>query len=301
MQRLEKWNNDLDKLIDRIDEKLEKFIALLNRRKHGEEAHAAAAAGESGQQSVNGHPKIYLRDIKRTAGRSGWLFVLLTTIWFLGYIGISFGWLLLVLLAFSRKRMWDDELHHERVSLKNAYLVGAEQSDAARNAFLTKLGDPPPSWVYFSESERAEWLNTLIGRIWPYFNKFVEQFMLTNFAEMLGKEMPFSIEFRKVDIGDEPLRIGAIRSYNGPNMAGDEVIIDIEVIYCGDAEFSVSARGLRVGVADLKLRGTLRVTLKPLMDKIPFVGCATIAFINRPDIDFNLTEAADIAERLGLQ
>jgi hypothetical protein len=35
------------------------------------------------------------------------------------------------------------------------------------------LVDELPSWVYFPDKERAEWLNNIIKQLWPNVNNYV--------------------------------------------------------------------------------------------------------------------------------
>jgi hypothetical protein len=50
---------------------------------------------------------------------------------------------------------------------------------------------------------------------------------------------PFkSFKFISIDMGDIPCRVGGIKVYTH-NVGRDKVIIDMDVVYAGDAEFTV--------------------------------------------------------------
>ena len=34
-----------------------------------------------------------------------------------------------------------------------------------------------PSWVHFPEQEKAEWLNKVLKKLWPFVNRYVEDFL----------------------------------------------------------------------------------------------------------------------------
>ena len=37
--------------------------------------------------------------------------------------------------------------------------------------------DDLPSWVFFPDKERAEWVNNIMKQLWPYVNEFVNNIM----------------------------------------------------------------------------------------------------------------------------
>lgn len=290
-------NKSIDLFLEKTDANLEKLFAKIT----GDKLVDPDAGKDGKRERKKRRMPVSLRGIKQVMMRYGWIFLVVFVIWFLGHVGLSFGWMLLCFLGLVYKRTLDDKRNAEGQSMNSAYTIGRPaKTETERDEFLARLGDVP-SWVFFADWERAEWLNTIIQRIWPYLAKFVTEFIQKEFADVLRKQAALSIELCKVSMGDEPLRIGSIKSYNVPSMARDEAIVDVEVLYCGDAEFTVSVKGIKVGVANLRLRGTIRATLKPLLSDLPFVGCVTVAFVNRPELDFDLTEAADIADKLGLQ
>ncbi|KXJ26093.1 Extended synaptotagmin-3 [Exaiptasia diaphana] len=74
-----------------------------------------------------------------------------------------------------------------------------------------------------------------------------------------------------------------------------------KVSYAGDADIKLSVKGVSVGIEDLQLRGTLRVILSPLVPSSPLVGGVSVFFLNRPDIDFDLTNLLNILDIPGLR
>jgi hypothetical protein len=41
------------------------------------------------------------------------------------------------------------------------------------SSWARMLVDELPSWVYFPDKERAEWLNNIIKQLWPNVNNYV--------------------------------------------------------------------------------------------------------------------------------
>lgn len=58
------------------------------------------------------------------------------------------------------------------------------------------------------------------------------------------------------------------------NVGRDRVILDMDVVYAGDAEFAVQACGFRGGLNQLVFAGKLRCNLQPLLPHPPmyFLG-----------------------------
>lgn len=72
------------------------------------------------------------------------------------------------------------------------------------------------------------------------------------------------------------------------NVSRNEVIMDLDLFYAGDCDISFSLGGVRGGIKDFSIHGTVRVVMKPLIPNPPLVGGLQIFFLNNPNIDFNL-------------
>jgi hypothetical protein len=64
---------------------------------------------------------------------------------------------------------------------------------------------------------------------------------------------PFkSFKFLQMDMGDIPCRVGGIKVYTH-NVGRDRIIVDMDVAYAGDSEFTVSVAGFRGGLNQLQV------------------------------------------------
>lgn len=156
--------------------------------------------------------------------------------------------------------------------------------------------------VFFPDVERAEWLNKMLVQLWPYINDMVIKILKEQVEPEIQKNVPgflSSIHFKEISLGEVPPRIGGIKTYTH-NVDRNEIIMDIDLIYAGDSDFELSVKGISVGIEDLQLRGSLRVILRPLIPAAPLVGGVSVFFLNRPDIDFDLTNLANILDIPGL-
>ena len=44
-----------------------------------------------------------------------------------------------------------------------------------------------PSWVFFPDKERAEWINSIMKQLWPYVNEYVRTTLFTTVGCEHGK------------------------------------------------------------------------------------------------------------------
>lgn len=62
---------------------------------------------------------------------------------------------------------------------------------------------------------------------------------------------PFkSFKFLEIDCGDMPCRVGGLKVYT-ENVGRDKIIVDMDVIYAGDAQFSVKVCGFQGGIKQI--------------------------------------------------
>ncbi|KAK2570434.1 Extended synaptotagmin-3 [Acropora cervicornis] len=197
-------------------------------------------------------------------------------IWFMGWLGLSYVWIICGLFIYVLWRLNADE----RKTRRDAFREAAEKEQEVVEARMEDL----PSWVFFPDVERAEWLNK--ETVEPEIQKNVPSFLS-------------SIHFGEISLGQVPPRIGGIKTYSH-NVDRNEIILDIDLIYAGDSDFELSVKGVTVGIEDLQVRGSMRVILRPLIPAAPLVGGVSVFFLNRPDIDFDLTNLANILDIPGL-
>lgn len=105
--------------------------------------------------------------------------------------------------------------------------------------------------------------------------------------------------FDRMILGTIPPRIGGIKVYD-KNIARNEIIMDLDLFYAGDCDINFVLGGIRGGIKDFQIHGTVRVVMKPLIPVTPLVGGLQIFFLNNPNIDFNLVGVADLLDMPGL-
>ncbi|XP_011502857.1 PREDICTED: extended synaptotagmin-1 isoform X2 [Ceratosolen solmsi marchali] len=222
-------------------------------------------------------------------------------IWGVGFLNWNFAWLVppiaFVVLKSERKRDGD---------LKR--LTAQATALSKEKIIIESRIDELPTWVYFPDYDRAEWLNGILYKLWPSVNHYVRDLFKNNIqytiseciAEYQKKIPGMGQEFRfgRLVLGRIPPKINGIKVYD-KHTSRNEVVLDMDVMYAGDCDITFTMGTLKAGIKDFQLRGMLRVVLKPLIPIIPIVGGVQAFFLNCPIIDFNLVGVADVLDLPG--
>ena len=156
------------------------------------------------------------------------------------------------------------ELFHLKISTK--------ESEAD---LLHSLGpDSLPSWVTFPDVDRAEWINVILRKLWPKFgdigNQVAKLLVEPKVNEILKRlsikglnlETLSAFKIRQLVLGSIPARVQGIRVYE-KNTARDELVIDMEVMYAGDARVKFALQGLDCEINQV----TFKITKKTKIQK----------------------------------
>ena len=216
-------------------------------------------------------------------------------IWGWGYSNLSIAWLVapIALAAWKSERRKDNEL---KVITAQASVMAKE-----KELIMSRL-DELPSWVYFPDFDRAEWLNKVLYKIWPSINHFARELCKQSIepaiVEKLAEYKMKGFQFERLVLGRIPLKIYGIKAYDR-NTSRNEVIIDADIMYAGDCDITFSVGNIKGGIKDFQIRGMMRIVLKPLLPAMPLVGGIQAFFLNPPAINFNLVGVADVLDLPG--
>lgn len=72
-----------------------------------------------------------------------------------------------------------------------------------------------------------------------------------------------NFKFTKMDMGDIPCRVGGIKVYT-TNVGRDRIIVDMDVAYAGDADFTVSCCGFTGGMNNIQVRSSIYLIFKKI-------------------------------------
>ncbi|XP_036987797.2 extended synaptotagmin-2 isoform X2 [Artibeus jamaicensis] len=224
-------------------------------------------------------------------------FALLLPVYALGYLGLSFSWVLLALglLVWCRRSRG---LKATRLCRALALL-----EDEERAVRLGVRACDLPAWVHFPDTERAEWLNKTVKHMWPFICQFIEKlFRETIEPAVRGANTHLStFSFTRVNMGQQPLRINGVKVYT-ENVDKRQIILDLQVSFVGNCEIDLEIKRYfcRAGVQSIQIHGTMRVILEPLIGDMPLVGALSIFFLRKPLLEINWTGLTNLLDIPGL-
>ncbi|XP_011927682.1 PREDICTED: extended synaptotagmin-2 isoform X3 [Cercocebus atys] len=263
--------------------------AMSDARGEGPEAGAGGAGGRAAPENPGGVLSLELPGLLAQLARS---FALLLPVYALGYLGLSFSWVLLALalLAWCRRSRGLKALR-----LCRALALLEDEERAVR---LGVRACDLPAWVHFPDTERAEWLNKTVKHMWPFICQFIEKlFRETIEPAVRGANTHLStFSFTKVDVGQQPLRINGVKVYT-ENVDKRQIILDLQISFVGNCEIDLEIKRYfcRAGVKSIQIHGTMRVILEPLIGDMPLVGALSIFFLRKPGVlRIHFIEAQDL-------
>uniref|UniRef100_A0A0N4ZI70 Extended synaptotagmin-2 n=1 Tax=Parastrongyloides trichosuri TaxID=131310 RepID=A0A0N4ZI70_PARTI len=218
--------------------------------------------------------------------------------WLVGHFNGSFFWIVCFILGHIVKTISTKRRDEKRTALQ----ILASQEREAILAQLDLKQNDLPAWVQFPDTERVLWLNKVIQQLWPYIGEYSKKFMIEMIEPQVRAQMPSpfkSFKFLKIDMGDLPCRVGGLKVYT-KNVGRDKIIVDMDVSYAGDADFTVNACGFNGGMNQIILTGKVRCVCQPLLPFPPMIGGISASFIDLPKFDFNLTGMGEFGNLPGL-
>lgn len=212
-------------------------------------------------------------------------------LWFAGKYNFSAAWIAMTLLIFV---WWEHETREKKLRRK--------RMQQAVNVAGVKM-ENLPSWVFAESSERVEWMNNMIHHMWPYIGAMVKKILKENVEPAMQASLPSSLSsltFETISFGQVSPKVTGVNSY-APTDCPDEFILDLDLLYEGDAKIKLSVRSVTLGVSAIQLRGLLRVIFKPFVGEPNPIGGLTVFFTNRPKISFDLINLLNVLDIPGLK
>nr|XP_056713293.1 extended synaptotagmin-2 [Euleptes europaea] len=242
-------------------------------------------------------PSLLSVDLSGLAAQLARGLALVFPVYVLGYLGLSFSWVLVALFCL----FWVQRHRGGKSSrLGRALAFLRDEERAVRLAVST--GDLP-AWVHFPDTERAEWLNKTVKHMWPFICQFIEKlFRETIEPAVRGANSHLStFSFTKIDIGNQPLRINGVKVYT-ENVDKRQIILDLQISFVGNCEIDLEIKRYfcRAGVKSIQIHGTMRVIMEPLLGDMPLIGALSLFFLRKPLLEINWTGLTNILDIPGL-
>lgn len=219
-------------------------------------------------------------------------------IYLLGFYDFSIAWLITPLFLSALRSQWKKERDAKLSSARQAALTNEKEMIETR----IRVEDLP-SWVFFPDKERAEWVNAIIYQLWPnvghYTRKLISESIEPSIKTALEAYKLNGFRFERVVLGQVPPRITGIKVYER-NISRNEIIVDMDLVFASDCDIKFCLGKMKAKIMDFSLRGMIRIVLKPIVNEIPLIGGLQAYFLSNPDIDFDLGGIANAFDAPGL-
>ncbi|KAM6102903.1 extended synaptotagmin-2 isoform 1-T1 [Theristicus caerulescens] len=258
---------------------------------------AAAEKAAAGDAVPEPPPPLLSVDVTGLVSQFARSFVLIFPVYVLGYLGLSFSWVLIALCGL----FWIRRHRGGKTSRLGRALAFLEDEEEAVR--LSVSSADLPAWVHFPDTERAEWLNKTVKQMWPFICQFIEKlFRETIEPAVRGANNHLStFSFTKIDIGHQPLRINGVKVYT-ENVDKRQIILDLQISFVGNCEIDLEIKRYfcRAGVKSIQIHGTMRVILEPLIGDMPLIGALSLFFLRKPLLEINWTGLTNLLDVPGL-
>ncbi|KAG5265264.1 hypothetical protein AALO_G00240310 [Alosa alosa] len=242
-------------------------------------------------------PQSSITDATQAGIKFAKTFALIFPIYVVGYLELSFSWVLIGLALL----FWWRRTHGHRNTHINRALAFFEHKEKVVRQSLPSSELPP--WVHFPDVERVEWLNKTVKQMWPFICQFVDKlFRETIEPAVKGANTHLSsFCFTKIDMGDKPLRVNGVKVYT-ENVDKRQIIMDLQISFVGNTEIDVDIQKYycRAGIKSIQLHGVLRVVMEPLLGDMPLIGALSVFFLKKPLLDINWTGLTNMLDIPGL-
>ena len=158
---------------------------------------------------------------------------------------------------------------------------------------LRKIIGHLPKWITYPDADRVPWLNKGVRQMWPFLDKAISNSVVSSVEPLLNKltaAAKIKLVFSKFTLGLEPPVLVSVKAVDEvPN----EIGLDIEFKWAAadpEVQLDVSVLGVVLPIALERVTafGCVRVVFGPLCDWWPTFSDMQVAFIGKPQINFNL-------------
>uniref|UniRef100_H3BXT3 Extended synaptotagmin-like protein 3 n=1 Tax=Tetraodon nigroviridis TaxID=99883 RepID=H3BXT3_TETNG len=259
-------------------------------RRSGVPERGSSAPGRAAEQLSPSAVNRLLMELLVYFGRA--VFVLYP-VYLSGYLGFSVTGVLLCMVMVT---WWKKNRQGKDTRIGTAIEFVDNESQVVHTELRSAL--QMASWVQFSEVEKVDWVNKVLGQAWPFFGMYMEKFLKENIQPTVRLSSPAlkTFAFTKIHFGHIPPKIKGMKAYTH-EVDQREVVLDLDISYLGDVDIdAVVKEPITAGIKGLKLTGMLRIILEPLIGVAPLVGGVTFFFIRRPTLDINWTGATNLLD-----
>jgi len=148
-----------------------------------------------------------------------------------------------------------------------------------------------------SSDQTCEWLNNLVSIVWPRIDTFLKNLVETQIQPSIDQALPHimkgAVKIQRCSVGKASPSFSNFKVRERKDKA---IILDIDVDVTSDLDVQIRAMRVPLGVQQFIFRGVLTVVLRPYSEKPPFFGGIEVYFVDPPELGFDFTGAANVAD-----
>ncbi|KAE8612651.1 hypothetical protein XENTR_v10012931 [Xenopus tropicalis] len=159
-----------------------------------------------------------------------------------------------------------------------------------------------PHKVQDDQFERVTCLTVFMENMWPYLRQYLVKFLKQKIQPKLRSRSKYlrHCSFMDIDLGTKPPQVNHMRVQS--DLEKKQIIVDLKISYDAPVKVNIGFFERHVAtVNSIKLEGTFRIILAPLMGNAPLVGAMTFYFPQRPELQLEWTGFTRLLSIPGVQ
>lgn len=144
---------------------------------------------------------------------------------------------------------------------------------------------------------QCHWLNSLVSILWPRIDQFLKILVETQIQPAINEALPHvmkdSVVIKRCSLGEATPSFSNFKVKERTNNA---IVLELGVEVLSNLDVQIKAMHLPLGIREFLFRGVLTVVLEPPANAPPFFGGVEVYLVNPPELDFDFTGAANIAD-----
>ena len=126
---------------------------------------------------------------------------------------------------------------------------------------------------------QMSWLNFLLQKIWPHIHEALKVVVEEDLRPKIQAALPSvlgTVSFKHFSLGNENPQIKEIGVAHGKQNQYDGFELDVKIIWNCIADIVLEVGGIEIGIENVRIDGTVRLQLRPLLPHLPTIGTLTV-------------------------
>lgn len=148
-----------------------------------------------------------------------------------------------------------------------------------------------------SEGDEVAFLNAAVQPIWSHLDAGFRKLIIEEFEPALQERVPVLgkyLRFEQLTLGSKSPRLGPVTV----TRSSDGVDMNVGFNFHGDGAVKFVAGVTSIDVAGLSVKGSVQVSLRPLVDALNPIGGVTVWCLDRPEIELKILTGSDMVPNL---